>query len=196
VRLNDGRTDRSGSYVFGTMNEEDENVPAGGFYQYSTRHGLRRLNLDPIGIANSICFSADGGTIYFCDSPTARIMCGDYDAAAARVSRVREFVRLGPGDGHPDGSIVDIDGCLWNAAYGAGVIRRYTPDGTLDATIRVPAKNPTCPAFGGESMDRLYITSARENLSDDELAQNPTEGGVYVASPGVRGVADALFRGL
>jgi sugar lactone lactonase YvrE len=196
LRINDGRTDRSGNYVFGTMNEEDERVPAGGFYQFSARHGLRRLNLDPIAIANSICFSLDGGTIYFCDSPTATILCGDYDANAARVSGVREFVRLAPGDGLPDGSIIDSEGCLWNAVWGLGLIRRYRPDGALDSTIRVPAKNPTCPAFGGEAMDRLYVTSSRQEMNDEELAENPSAGGIYTASPGVRGVADALFRGL
>src|SRR5262245_26257614 len=38
-RINDGRTDRAGNFVFGTMNELHDS-PAGSFYQYSSRYGL------------------------------------------------------------------------------------------------------------------------------------------------------------
>ena len=196
LRINDGRTDRSGNYVFGTMNEHEPGGPAGGFYQYSTRRGLRRLNLDPISIANSICFSLDGRTMYHCDSPTGRIMQGDYDADSAHVSNVREFVRLGPAGGLPDGSVIDAAGYLWNAAWGVGLIRRCAPDGTLEREIAVPAKNPTCVAFGGDDLDRLFITSSRQEMSDEELERVPHAGGVYAALPGgIRGVPEPLFRG-
>jgi sugar lactone lactonase YvrE len=194
LRINDGRTDRSGNYVFGTMHEPEPRSPAGGFYQFSARHGLRRLNLDPISIANSICFSLDGARMYFCDSPTARIMHGDYDPASARVSNIREFARLT--DGQPDGSVIDEGGCLWNAVWGAGLIRRYSPDGSVDREIAVPAKNPTCPGFAGDALDRLYITSSRQEMTDEELDRVPHAGGVYVVTPGVRGVADAVLIGL
>jgi L-arabinonolactonase len=196
LRINDGRTDRSGNYVFGTMNEAEDGGSAGGFYQFSADHGLRRLNLDAVAIANSICFSLDGTMMYYCDSPTGRIMRGEYDAAAARVTHAREHVRLGEGCGLPDGSIVDAAGYLWNAAWGVGLIRSYAPDGTLDREVAVPAKNPTCVGFAGRDLDRLYITSSRQEMSGEELARTPDAGGVYVAAPGVRGVTDALFRGL
>ena len=42
TRINDGRTDRAGNFVFGTFNEAEDG-PGGSFYQYSSRHGLRRL---------------------------------------------------------------------------------------------------------------------------------------------------------
>jgi len=194
TRTNDGRTDRSGNFVFGTFNEAQDGA-TGSFYQYSARHGLRRLDLGGVTIANSICFSVDGRTMYFCDSPLGKIMRCEYDAEHARVANVREFVRLGPGDGLPDGSIVDEEDCLWNAAWGAGRVRRYSPDGRLLQEIRVPAKNTTCPAFGGEALVDLYVTSSRQEMSDDELAQVPHAGSVYrCANVGVRGMADVLFN--
>jgi sugar lactone lactonase YvrE len=195
-RTNDGRTDRTGNFVFGTYNDEKEGA-GGSFYQFSARHGLRRLDLGDITIANSICFTADGRTMYFCDSPLGAIMQCEYDAGSARVSNVREFVRFGPGDGLPDGSIVDAEGCLWNAAWGVGRVRRYAPDGRILGEIRVDAKNTTCPVFGGEALDQLFVTSARQGMTSDELARVPHAGGMYrCATIGGRGLADARFVGL
>lgn len=195
TRVNDGRTDRAGHFVFGTMNEAPDEAAIGSFYQYSERHGLRRLDLGGVHIPNSICFSLDGGTMYFCDSSRRRIMQCEYDAESASVADVRTFVALGPPPGTPDGSVVDADGCLWNAEWGAARVRRYTPEGRLDRVVAVPAKNPTCPAFGGADLDDLYVTSAREQMTPLELMQTPEAGSVYrLAGSGVRGVPDALFR--
>jgi len=194
TRVNDGRTDRAGNFVFGTMNQAEGHPAIGSFYQWSTRSGLRRLDLPRVGIANSICFSPDGATMYFCDSPRARIMACRYDAVLATVSDVRTFASLGPSDGQPDGSIVDAEGCLWNAAWGAGVVRRYRPNGALSREISVPAKNPTCVVFGGTALNELYITSARQEMSEEDLARTPDAGGVYRAVlEGVRGLADSPF---
>jgi L-arabinonolactonase len=196
TRTNDGRTDRSGNFVFGTFNEAQDGA-TGSFYQYSTQHGLRRLDVGGVTIANSICFSVDGRTMYFCDSPLGRIMRCDYDADIARVANVHEFVRFGPHEGLPDGSIVDQEGCVWNAAWGAGRVRRYSPDGRVLHEVQVPAKNTTCPVFGGPALADLFVTSSRQEMTDDELAQVPHAGGVYrCANVGVRGIPDALFNDL
>ncbi len=194
TRINDGRTDRSGNFVFGTM-DETETTSAGRFYQYSAAHGLRALGTPGITIANSICFSLDGRTMYFCDSPLRRIMQCDYEAADARVANVRPFVEFAPHQGLPDGSVIDADGCLWNAEWSAGAVRRYTPDGRIDRDVIVAAKNPTCPCFGGAAMDELYVTSARQAMTGDELARTPQAGGVYRALAGIQGVQDSPLQG-
>lgn len=194
TRLNDGRTDRSGNFVFGTMNQSEGHPATGSFYQWSTASGLRRLDLPHVGIANSICFSPDGGTMYFCDSPRKRIMACRYDAAVAGVSDVRLFAELEPSDGLPDGSVVDADGFLWNAAWSAGRVRRYRPDGSIEREVVVAAKNPTCPVFGGDGLSELYITTARQQMSPRELERTPEAGGVYRAViEDVRGLPDAPF---
>lgn len=195
TRINDGRTDRSGRYVFGTMNEDEGHPATGSFYQWSTAAGLRRLDLPRTGIANSICFSPDGKTMYFCDSPTRRIMQCRYDAATAAVSDVRLFAVLASDEGQPDGSIVDAAGHLWNTAWGAGRVRRYRPDGTVEREIAVPAKNPTCAVFAGASLNELYITTARQEMSPPELERVPDAGGIYRAAvDDVAGLRDAAFR--
>jgi L-arabinonolactonase len=193
TRTNDGRTDREGNFVFGTMDTRDGHPATGSFYQWSAGHGLRRIALPNVSIANSICFSPDGGLMYFCDSQQRRIMRGRYRASDPRVDDVEVFVTVA--DGYPDGSVIDADGYLWNAIWGAGVIRRYAPGGSLDRSVVVPAKNPTCLAFGGEAMNEAYVTTARQEMSAQELERTPEAGSIYrfVVSD-VRGLSDRLCR--
>lgn len=179
TRLNDGRADRHGNFVFGTKSERADGAPIGSFYQYSAEHGLRRLALPNAAIPNSICFSPDGATMYYCDSPQRRILCCDYEARTATVSRQRVFAELDHPTAEPDGSIIDAEGCLWNAQWGGGQIVRYRPDGTVERTIAVPADQPSCCTIGGAAYDRLYITTARIGLDDIALAAFPHSGGVF-----------------
>jgi L-arabinonolactonase len=192
TRINDGRTDRAGNFVFGTYNEAQD-APSGSFYQYSSRFGLRRLYLGGVVIPNSICFSLDGRTMYFCDSPTGRIGQCNYDADSASVANIREFVQYHDGEGLPDGSVVDGEGYLWNAVWGAGVVRRFDPEGALVAEIAVPSRNLTCPAFGGADLDQLFVTSSRQEMTEDELNRVPASGGLFLIRPDVKGICDALF---
>jgi len=195
TRVNDGRTDRNGNFVFGTLNEAEDKARIGSFYQYSIRHGLRRLDLGSVAIPNSICFSPDGRTMYYCDSLDRRIMQCDYDADSAHVTNIREFVRFADEEGLPDGSVVDADGSLWNAAWGAGQVRRYTATGAVDMVIDVPAQNPTCPAFGSDGYRHLYVTSSRQEMTSEQLSRTPHAGGVYHCHfDDVVGLPDELFR--
>jgi L-arabinonolactonase len=194
TRVNDGRTDRNGFFVFGTMNEAPEQRPIGSFYQFSVRYGLRRLALPAVAIANSICFSLDGRTMYFTDTLTRNILQCDYDSLSARVANVRLFTAINDDNCWPDGSVVDAEGCLWNAQWGGARVVRYAPDGTVLRQIDVPAKNPTCPAFGGPGMNQLMVTTARRDTSSEELEAMPGAGALFTCTiDDTSGIADALF---
>lgn len=193
TRVNDGRTDRRGFFVFGTLNEAKEKRAIGSFYQYSLQHGLRRLALPAVAIANSICFSLDGRTMYFCDSLTRRIQQCDYDADNAQVDNVRGFVQVDD-DAEPDGSVIDAEGCLWNAQWGAGRVARYDPEGRLMATYLAAAPHTSCPALGGEAGDQLMVTTARADLSRETLAAQPLSGSLFgLRLPKALAVEDTLF---
>ena len=195
TRTNDGRTDRQGNFVFGTMNETDGHPATGHLYQYSTAHGLRRLNVEPVGIANSICFSPDGRTIYFCDSMQGRIMRGEYDAERAQVSRVAPFATIAADHGMPDGSVVDAEGGLWNAQWGGSAVRRYDAGGRHVATGPLPVAHVTCPAFGGPHLDILCTTTARMGVSEGHLDACPETGGLFmVDAGGARGLPEREFQ--
>jgi sugar lactone lactonase YvrE len=194
TRSNDGRPDRFGNVVFGTMDDVRPRTALGSFYQFSSQHGLRRLPLPNCTVANSICFSPDGRVMYFADTPTNVIRYGAYDPEAATVTRIRDLVTLGGAQGHPDGSTIDADGCLWSAAWGGAMVRRFMPDGRLDREVTIPAKNPTCPTFGGADLSTLFVTSSRQQHTPDELANSPHAGGVFaVQFSDVRGIADTPF---
>ena len=165
TRVNDGRCDRQGRFVFGTMNEAIGRAPIGRFYRLGHTLQLEELPLAPVAIANSICFSPDGGTMYFCDSLSGMIRCCDY---GDEVGGERIFAHLPPGCGEPDGSAIDADGYLWNAEWGAGRLVRYRPDGSIDRAVAVPVSQPTCPAFGGPELNQLYVTSALVDLLEAE----------------------------
>lgn len=194
TRINDGRCDRRGQLVFGTMHEGPQREAIGSFYQYSLRHGLRRLALPTVAIANSICFSPDGGTLYFCDTQSRLIQHCDYDADSASVSHIRPFARMVDPGAWPDGSVIDVEGCLWNAQWGVGRIARYAPDGRLLQSVSVPVAHTSCPALGGERGDQLMVTTARQELSPAQLAAMPLSGSLF----GLRlaqdlALADELF---
>ena len=198
TRINDGRTDRRGNFVFGTLNEAKERRPKStiaSFYQYSLPHGLRRLALPAVAIANSICFSLDGRTMYFCDTLSQRIQQCDYDAETAQVDHVREFTQMDRDDAWPDGSVIDAEGCLWNAQWGAGRVARYDPEGRLMGVMTAPAPHTSCPAIGGEGGDELMLTTARTGLGREALAAQPLSGSLFgLRLPAALGVADALFE--
>lgn len=194
TRINDGRTDRSGGFVFGTMNEAPERRPIGSFYQFTMAHGLRRLALPAVAIANSICFSLDGRRMYFCDTLSQTIMQCEYDAASAQVAHIRPFVQMDTPGAWPDGSVVDAEGCLWNAQWGASQVSRYSPQGQLLARLRVPVPQPSCPALGGAMGDELMASTARLGMSREQLLAMPLAGSLFGMRLGqALAVPDALF---
>lgn len=176
TRVNDGRADGNGGFVFGTKSEYADKRKAGRFYQYTATHGLRDLGLPAAAIPNSICFDRAGTRMYFCDSVEPRILCCDYDAASATVSNVRVFVTLDTPGAEPDGSIIDAEGALWNAQWGAGQVVRYRPDGNVDRIVTVAAPQPSCVTLRG---DNLFITTARVGLPTHVLAAHPASGGIF-----------------
>lgn len=197
TRVNDGRPDRAGSFVFGTMDEAADAQAIGAIYQFSAARGLRRLATGAVAIANSICFSPDGGTIYWADSPRRQIMAGRYDAARAAVDEPHVFVDMTGGSSVPDGSIVDAEGCLWNAEWGGSRLTRYDRSGRRSGVVDVAAPHVTCPAFGGGAMTDLATTTARWMMAPEEIARLPESGGLFgVSDVGVQGLAEVAVAGL
>jgi L-arabinonolactonase len=194
TRLNDGRVDRQGRFVFGMFNEaNDPKHPVGGFYRLNHDLSVERLPLGDVAIANSICFSPDGRTMYYADSATREIRCCDYDPGSGAVTNLRVFAHADAAPGDPDGSTIDADGYLWSARWGAGQVVRFAPDGSVDRVLDLPAPQPTCPAFGGPGLDVLYVTSAAKDLSARQLAEAGASGGVFAHAAGVLGLFEERF---
>jgi len=196
LRINDGRCDRSGNFVFGTLDEAAEKRPIGRFYQYSAQHGLRLLDLGGVAIPNSIAFAPDGRTLYYCDTRRGEIMACRYEGESARTGAPRVFARIDAPAG-PDGATVDRDGRLWSTHWGAGRVVCYDRNGAIEHEVALPVSNPSCPAFGGAQLDVLYLTTAREDLNAAQLEREPHAGGIFRAQiAGAVGLPEERFSGL
>jgi sugar lactone lactonase YvrE len=189
VRLNDGRVDGQGRFWAGSMVEGD-GEPRGRLY--CLHGGAVRVCLSGIAISNSICFGPGGRHLYFADTPHREIVRYDIDPDSCELSNRRVFARTQDG-GFPDGSIIDAEGCLWNAQWAAGRVVRYAPDGSVSAVIEVPASQVTCVAFGGRRLDTLFVTSAREGLNRSALERQPHAGDVFVYRLRVKGLVEPCY---
>ncbi|GGC84307.1 SMP-30/gluconolactonase/LRE family protein [Undibacterium terreum] len=195
TRLNDGRCDRQGRFVFGTMNEAEEKTAIGSFYRLNADLSLERLPLPSIAIANSICFSPDGNSMFYCDSMQGIIHRWDgYGSGNTDAGQFHIFADLSADTGAPDGSCIDAEGFLWNAQWGGKRVVRYAPDGRVDISLDVPTSQPSCVCLGGEQLDQLFVTTARESMSEERIARQPQAGGLFHAQlQGIRGLAENRF---
>ena len=189
-RFNDGRCDRAGRFWAGTMSDLRRD-PTGSLYRLSADLSCTHMRGD-IVVPNSLAWSPDNRTLYFGDTHRNRIWAFDFDLASGGISNERVFAET---EGRPDGSCVDADGGLWNAEYGNGRLVRYTPAGKVDRVIPMPVANPTCCCFGGKDFDTLYVTTATQRLTTEDLAKQPLAGSVLAVRPGVRGLPEARFGG-
>lgn len=191
TRMNDGKCDRHGRFWVSTM-AFDATAGAGTFYRIDPDLTVTPM-LDGLDIGNGLAWSADDRTLYFIDSLTHGVDALDFDPGSGAITNRRQVIAVPEQDGIPDGMAIDTDGGLWVALYSGGQVRRYTPDGTLDEVVDLPASNPTCCAFGGDDLGDLYITTARAGLEPEDIEQQPLNGGLFVVRPGVTGTPADTF---
>jgi L-arabinonolactonase len=195
IKLHECHCDRQGRFWVGAFDHgflHDRNSAKASFYRLDGN----RLTpvIDGIQVANGLAFSPDGRTMYAASSPNKKVEAFDLDPATGAVSNRRVFVTLPDGDtGHLDGATVDAAGGYWLAVVGAGELRRYTPDGAHERTVKLPFSNPTKPGFGGPDMATLYVTSTKMKINP-EMPGFDANGGLFALVPGEKGIAETPFR--
>jgi sugar lactone lactonase YvrE len=187
LRFNDAKAGPDGRVFAGTMAYDESLREGGELLRLDPGPSVTRVH-GPVSLSNGIGWSPDGRLMYYVDTLSRAITVFDYDADDATPHNPRPLAEIGADAGFPDGLCVDDDGCVWLALYGGWAVRRYTPDGRLDAVLRLPVANVTSCAFGPGG--RLYITTARRPGGDQPLA-----GGLFVAEPGVTGPAAVPWAG-
>lgn len=191
-RSNDGRVHPSGALWIGTMGRKAEDG-AGSIYHVAQGNVTKLF--DNISISNSICFTPDGSTGYYVDTKVNRLMRIALDPATGLpTGKAEVFIDQAGKDGGIDGSICDANGGIWNARWGVGAVDHYSPQGDHLARYEVPALQSTCPAFFGQSANRIAVTSACEGLDDDEMKANPAYGVTFDLGIEVKGVLDAAYK--
>lgn len=167
-------------------------APKGQMWQVGPRGEIVLLE-DGIWLPNTLCWSPDGGTLYFADSLTKLLWAYDYDLDTGLPSNRRLFADTSDAGGAPDGSSVDVEGYVWNARFDGACLMRFAPDGRLDQVIPVPVSRPTHVTFGGPELETMYVTTARFRLKPDTLAAQPMAGGVLAIETDVAGLPEPLW---
>jgi sugar lactone lactonase YvrE len=137
--------------------------------------------------------------MYFTDSPLYTIWKYDFDSETGRISNKRTFAIIDHFEhrekAEPDGLAVDEEGHVWSALWGGARVVRFSPTGEMVAEIRFPALRVTCPTFGGQDMDELFITTAALDEHDDEGRKRYGENGsIFRVKVGVRGMPKHRFK--
>lgn len=189
-RFNEGACDASGRFWVGVM--FDPLVPKAepqpeSLHSFTLEGGLRH-EPDAAELHNGMAWSPDGRTFYLAHSRQHEVFAFSFDEQRGTLSGRRSFVKTPRGLGVPDGAAVDSEGAYWCALHGSGRLHRYTPSGMLDAEILLPVSQPTMCMFGGEALETLYVTSARDQLSAEQLKKEPLAGALLYSRPGARGV--------
>lgn len=193
LRLNDGRCDRRGRFWVGSMHDT-RREPLGRLYRLDP-DGSCNAMLEGIVLPNSICWSPDDRTMYFADTHRQLVWAFDYDLAKGEISNRRIFKDWTHQIGRPDGATVDAQGFIWTCMVASGQLIRQAPDGRVDRVIQLPVTNPTCPAFGGEGLDTLFITSHSQRFTGQQQAAEPLAGALFALEVGVHGLPEPRFAG-
>jgi sugar lactone lactonase YvrE len=194
-RMNDGKCDPSGRFLAGTLTYARDPGACALYRLDPATSGISTL-LDGVTLSNGLGWSPAGDLMYYADTPTEQVDVLDYDPATGEVSGRRLFADLHDVPGRPDGLTVDREGCVWIAMSGGGAVRKYTPGGELDHVIDFPVRLVTSVTFGGPTLADLYVTTSRENLTEDELAGQPLAGSVFVVpATGVQGLPASSYPG-
>lgn len=195
MRFNDGRCDAAGRLWVGTLYEPRDQPLAPLF---CVEQGTIRDSGNRATVSNGVAFSIDNRVLYHADTTSHKITAYDFTLATGRVGEGRLFKqfsmdKLHNYGGRPDGAAVDSEGAYWCAMYEGGQILRFSPSGELLREIQLPVRCPTMIAFGGADLRTLYVTSARHNRPEAELAYYPLSGCVLVLHVDVPGRVDAAY---
>ena len=184
-RFNDGKVGPDGRFYVGTTDVKGE----GAFYRMD-HDGSMTLLFDHVGVSNGLAWSADGKTMYYCDSNTKRIEAFDFCCETGTLSNRRTVLEMPFETGIFDGMTIDAEDQLWVAVWDGACILRVDPDEqTILEQIDLPVSRTACCAFAGESLDQLVVTSAAYQRKEEPLA-----GNTFVMPISATGLAGYRFQ--
>jgi sugar lactone lactonase YvrE len=192
-RLNDGKTDRRGRFLTGSLVPAGVHPPPGKLFRFASDRPPEVLE-DGIEISNAICVSPAGDRLYFADSLRMAIWTYAYDPATGALGPRETLIDTTPLGSAPDGATVDAEGRLWVALVQSAQIACISPQGWVERVIDLPVPFPSCPAFGGETLDTLYVTAIAD--SGGRLVTDHPDGGRLMAIEdlGASGIAETRCR--
>lgn len=194
-RFNDGKCDPQGRFWAGTMDAVHWNLSSGHLFRMNVDHQVTTMQSNVI-CSNGSGWSPDGRTMYYTESFRYAVFAFDFDGESGTISNRRIFAAVDPkGGGFPDGMTVDAEGFVWSNIVGLGQIRRFDPAGKLERVIQLPVPRATDCTFGGADLTTLYVTSARETMTPDQLEASPLSGSLFAIDLTMPGMLSTPFLG-
>ena len=192
-RMNDGKVDRQGRFLAGSMDFQEQDG-VGSLYRLDPDLSVEKLDQGII-CSNGPCFSLDGKTFYFADTGHNVIYAYDYDIETGRPLSRRVFASFDNLRGLPDGATVDAEGYVWSCEVYSGRLIRFDPSGVVDRIVGLPVQSTTSLIFGGPDLDIVYVTSM--GRPHNGAYHREKEAGFLFAvhGLGVKGVAEPRFKG-
>jgi len=191
TRSNDARVHPSGTFWVSTMGRKAQE---GAGTIYALHQGAVRSLFAGITIPNAICFSIDGTVGYFADTAANVLYRVALDPVTGLPADAPVALYRHLGEGGLDGAVVDAQGLIWCARWGAGCVDAYTSEGERVRSVRVPARQSSCPVFVGASFDRMLVTSAYEGMDAAARAADPDHGRTFLLDIGVSGRPEPRVR--
>lgn len=185
-RFNDGKVDSHGRIWIGTLSTKFTEG-AGSLYRIDS--DLKpEVQLKNLTISNGMAWTENQETFYFIDTPTRKIQEYSFAPETGEIEFRRIAIEIPENLGFPDGMCIDREGMLWVAHYGGSGVYRWNPEtGELVDKIELPVPHVTSCCFGGENLDLMLITTAQENMSDEDLKKYPKSGDVFLVQLDMRG---------
>lgn len=195
LRLNDAKADASGALWAGSLNCDDEARSDGAFFRIDAAAGHATVVDTGYRVANGPAIHPGGQWMLHTDSGRRTIYAFDLDVERGQATNRRVWKVLAEPEGYPDGMTFDAEGCLWLAHWGAGCVSRYSSDGQLLRRVELPTSHISNVCFGGDRLDRLFVTSARVGLTAQQLDAQPMAGALFeIEAQGVIGLPGLPVR--
>lgn len=175
--FNDAKQDSYGR-IWAVTKASDHESKVAGLYCFTSHDQCKQLDQDYV-IGNGLGFSLDNSKFYCSDSVAREIYCYPLDMETLSLGERQVLTSIQHDKGLPDGLCVDAQGNIWTALWDGWCIQCYLPSGELKKTIDMPIQKPTSLCIGGNDMQTLFITSARYQLNESELAKQTQAGAVF-----------------
>lgn len=195
-RTNDGAIDPCGCLWAGVA-EAVEGSKAGDLrrFDHQFNSSTHRQNVQ---ISNGIDWSLDGSIMYYIDSALREISRYQFDSTKGEIIKELPAIDVSDVTGVPDGMCTDSLGNLWVAFWGCGQVRNYSPEGAVLNIVQAPTALTTCPSFGGDDLQTLFITSAQDHYQPEFAfdSSNDKFGGMsFEVRLPIKGKLDNYFLG-
>jgi sugar lactone lactonase YvrE len=188
LRMNDAKCDARGRMWAGSCHN-DFIAGLGKLHRWDGE-ASHKVMVENLALPNGLGWNKENTLMYLADSISQKILVSDFDLADDFVPHFRELITID--SGYPDGLAIDAEGCIWLAVWGGGRIIRISPQGAIISEHHFPVTQASSCAFGADGT--LFVTSARKELTEAELAKQPLAGSLFTLATDTAGVQVSKFK--